>query len=65
MLKAWGQKRPGDFNNFSYYREIKQRKAQEGDVGENRPFDNERGLGAFGGVGRDVPVSHCSDAEMC
>lgn len=40
-------------------------KAQEGDVGENRPFDSEHSLAAFGGVSRDIPVSHCSDAQMC
>lgn len=32
-------------------------------VKTDRPFDSERGL-AFGGVSRDVPVSHCSDAKM-
>ena len=39
--------------------------AQEGNVGENRPFDSEHSLAAFGGVNRDVPVSHCSYTEMC
>lgn len=63
LLKAWGQERPGDLNIFSYYRESKRWKAQE-DVSENRPFDSECGLAAGGGVNRDIPVSHCSDAEM-
>lgn len=40
-------------------------KAQEGNISENRPFDSECSLAAFGGVSRDVPVSHCSYAEMC
>lgn len=39
--------------------------AQEGNVGENRPVDSEHSLAAFGGVSRDVPVSHCGYAEMC
>lgn len=64
MLKAWGQERPGDLNNFFSYRESKWWKAQE-DFGENRPFDSECGLAAFGGESRGIPVSHCSDAEMC
>lgn len=39
--------------------------AQEGNVGENRPFDSEHSLATFGGVSRDVAVSSCSSAEMC
>lgn len=39
--------------------------AQEGNVGENRPFDSEHNLAAFGGGSRDVPVLQCSYAEMC
>lgn len=39
--------------------------AQEGSIGENRPFDSKHILATFGGVSRDVAVSPCSCAEMC
>lgn len=38
--------------------------AQEGN-GENRLFDSEHSLAAFGGGSRNIPVLRCSYAEMC